>query len=75
MACFRSDTTAISEITFYDDQNRIITPDHIESDIIPFDKDDTLSFVSDLIMASGIRGLNKERSIAQSAMGKKQSCQ
>lgn len=63
VAHFRSDTTAISEITFYDEQNRIITPDYIEATIIPFDKDDSLSFVSDLIIASGIKGLNKERTI------------
>lgn len=63
MACFRSDTTAVSEIIFYDAQNQIIIPDHIESDIIPFNNIDNLSHVSDLIMASGIKGFNNDRKI------------
>ena len=62
-ATFRSDTIAVSEITFYDNQNRIVIPDSIESNIILFNQEDSLLFVSDRIIASGIKGINKDRYI------------
>ena len=62
-ATFRSDTIAVSEITFYDNQNRIVIPDSIESNITPFNQEDSLLFVSDRIIASGIKGISKDKYI------------
>ena len=62
-ATFRSDTIAVSEITFYDSQNRIVIPDSIKSDITLFVQEDSLLFVSDRIIASGIKGIDKDKHI------------
>ena len=62
-ANFRSDTIAVSEITFYDKKCQLIVPGRVESEIMSFDTNDSISFVGDLLTASGIKGTNKQRTI------------